>query len=335
MLKLAGKQPVADRRVPGSDRGDRRRQPRQPAPIRGLDFDKLKREDLVTLYARVLLGLVFLATALTKGLDLPRFCRQVESLAWAAGFPEAVWIETAASLLAVGMALFEVVIAASLLTGFKARSASIASVFLLIFFAIVIAWAWLTEATFDCGCFGALVSRTAQEGIVEDILLLFPALVGSRSTRMTSDRKGWFTIAALIGAVWCWFFYLYPLPSAALRKGMKPRLPDGVEAPQTSRHFFWYFDPDCDRCQRQISIVQKVTGGGAKLTGITRARPGKIEEFKIDFSPAFEIVQATEDQYRDYGFHDGTMIEIKGGKITRLWHGYELKSESAALSVKE
>jgi len=292
-----------------------------------------KRSDYVIRFARLLLGLIFLAAAAAKGVDITSFVRQNESLLWAIGLPISAWVETLAVIIAFFVILFEFLVAAMLISGWWARLGAGLSLSALIVFSLVTVFAWLNNVEASCGCFGSFFPRNAVMAVIENFILLIPAVIAIRPTKALKKHPPVAFWILVTGFVWVGLFYYYPYSGSSLRKGMKPELPVEVVIPRVGRIFVWFFDPECTKCVDQLRLVQTLTGGGTRVAGITDATDGRIEEFILDLKPGFSIVRVSQEDYRKYGVHDGTLIEIKGGLITRLWSGYAMTSYTAALSV--
>lgn len=296
-------------------------------------------------WAQLLLGLVFLTAAGAKGTDLVRFGRQVETLTWAAGLPQTALVEALAWALAAALVGVEFAVASALISGRRAATAARAAIGLLALFILVILWEMLRGRDADCGCFGAIISRSAREALLDDLILLVPAIAGARHTERQNYRSI-ATIGLLVaGAAWCLFFYYIPPQWAALRPGVRfwsdsLRFAETTVLSRAAREstqiaqFVWFFDPDCPTCQRSLPTVRAIsaTAPGA-LVGIAAATPGQIEEFRVDFDPGFPLQPVTTEAYRAYGVHNGTLVELRIGRVAHLWHGYEL--DSAAFSGRQ
>jgi len=292
-----------------------------------------KRRDQVIRFSRLLLGLVFLAAAATKGVDLTRFVRQNEALMWTIGLPVQPWVETFAWVIAVTVVVVELFISGTLLAGWGARLGAGFGIAALVGFSLVTTFAWLNKLEDTCGCFGAFMPRSAGTAVIENLLLLVPAMFAIRTTKALKIRPAATIWIIVVGVAAMGMFYYYPLSGSALRIGIKPTLPAEVVLPKTGRFFVWLFDPECTKCVDQLRVVQTLTGGGQRIAGVTDATEGRVEEFKLDLNPGFSIVRVSKEEYQKYGVHDGTLIEMKQGRITRLWSGYTLTSGTAALSV--
>jgi hypothetical protein len=114
----------------------------------------------------IMLGLVFVASAALKALDVPSFAIQVS---YYGILKDPLWVRLAA-LSTVG---FEGLIGAALLTGFRLRGLSwAATLAMLVVFTILIAYAWVYKNLQDCGCFGKYLKLTPGVSIVKNGVML-------------------------------------------------------------------------------------------------------------------------------------------------------------------
>jgi uncharacterized membrane protein YphA (DoxX/SURF4 family) len=103
--------------------------------------------NIATILLRLLLGLLFVYSGFWKIIDLEGFAEAIGRFNM---LPE-ILIPYAAILLAP----LEFVIGLSFLVGFKIKSASSISIFLMIIFIIAIGFNMLQGKIFECGCFGS------------------------------------------------------------------------------------------------------------------------------------------------------------------------------------
>jgi putative oxidoreductase len=114
--------------------------------------------------ARLALGLIFLAAAFLKSLDVAEFARQTAE--YGVIGPDLATI--AAPLLIV----LEGTLGVALIAGWRVRAAAAALGAMLVLFIALEAWGLAHGKTESCGCFGAYVQRTPTQVILEDILFL-------------------------------------------------------------------------------------------------------------------------------------------------------------------
>lgn len=113
----------------------------------------------VTLAARLILGLVFIAAALPKMADPPAFAKAI----WAYElFP--AW---SLHPLALGLPWLELICGLALCLGFWLRAAALWLGALLISFCLALAINLARHHPVDCGCFGASAPKTKAEQLTD------------------------------------------------------------------------------------------------------------------------------------------------------------------------
>jgi len=281
--------------------------------------------------ARLLIGLIFLAAALAKGIDLIRFTRQFETILWTLGLPVTAGVNILSQTGALGIILMEFAIAASLLSGWHTKAGAGAAAVMLLLFTAFTLWAWSVDLGESCTCFGAFLSRDAKEGAIEDVILLLAAIYLLLSPIKIKGQPKAAILILVAGLIWMTAWQYFVFPGSALRKGAKVRPELMIKDIEADRYCIWFFNPDCERCQRQIKLATILAGGASRLLGVTSASEGRTAEFELDFIISFKIIRVTKEVYRSYGVLDGTLTEIMGGKINRVWEGYLLQDDSGAL----
>jgi len=145
------------------------------------------RDSRVTLAARLVLGLVFIAAALPKIADPPGFAKAI----WAYGlFP--AW---SLHPLALVLPWLELFCGLALCLGFWLRATAIWVGALLLSFCLALAINLARHHPVDCGCFGAAAPKTEAERLADmRWLLLRDAALLLLVTQLllagTKDRKG-------------------------------------------------------------------------------------------------------------------------------------------------
>ena len=130
----------------------------------------------VVLVCRVVIGLVFLAAAMTKIGDAGGFARQIHHYRLVPFGLE--------NLLAITLPWIELVLALAILTGVRPRAGSVVATGLMGLFVVVVAAAVARGLDIECGCFGtADASRVGAAKLIENVGLLALALVGSAPQR--------------------------------------------------------------------------------------------------------------------------------------------------------
>lgn len=286
-------------------------------------------QDALTRFARLMLGLVFLAAAFTKGFDLVLFGRRLEEMAWIIGFDHSDMLAMGAFVTAVTTTSIELLLGIALVTGIKARISSWVAICLLTCFLIGTVWIALSGKQINCGCFGNVLERTVGQAVFDDVILLAVAWFAARARR-SDHRYGWFGFGLLvIGIVWGTAFYYQPLKGSALRPGVTIKL----EEPLTQdlaigNKILWFFDTECNRCQLQLGVVKQLATDGYAVTGVTHATRGRIDEYILDFVPTFPIFLVTPHQINHFGVHTGTLVSLREGVVQQIWTDESLSVRS-------
>ncbi len=276
----------------------------------------------------VALGAIFIVAAASKGTDLVRFYRQTETIFESFGLPPTKLWELFAIISAMFVILIELILGAMLVTRYYYRTAVIGSLILLTGFTAFIGWAIVTESISDCGCFGALLKRSPQEALIEDIIMLVMAgfgLFGSSSSRPKVWRITSFITG--LGVVWLIVFYLIQPSWGALRTGS---VWEPLDDSSTSNEPFllWTFDPDCFECQSRVIYLNSIVAFDNEIIALTDASPGKIQEFIWDFEPAFDIERVQSKNLDRMGLHLGSLLIVEQNRIQQVWHPKRLPKVS-------
>ena len=135
----------------------------------------------VVAVCRILVGLLFIFSSFTKGVDpLGTKYKMLEYFA-AYGIE---WMNDAGLVLAVVMILAEFIVGICLLTNVLPRLATLGATLLMIFFTATTFFDALYNLVPDCGCFGAAIKltnwQTFGKNIVIDAVLL-PVIINNKS----------------------------------------------------------------------------------------------------------------------------------------------------------
>ena len=282
------------------------------------------------------IGVVLLAAALSKSMDMPLFIRQI-------GGYGIISHRFFLTLSAWGIITIEFGLGIGLLIFYRPRLILLLTALLFLVFLCVTVWAWLTGATMDCGCFGAWLKRTPGQAVVEDLILLvatFTAFFGSRHLPQRGTRAGLWAVmvACLIGIA---------LP-AVFGFSLSQRGRSGWEAlerelnrlqihdirPIDFRHgafLLILIDTECQHCREAVGDLNRL----AKADDIPPviALCMNDENLRMDFTekykPVFSIGRISEDLFwRLLG--DGDVprtLLLRDLKIKQVWDQVTPKRE--------
>lgn len=113
----------------------------------------------------VVLGLIFLASAVLKGIDIEPFIRQIKDY-------NIITHRALTAMGAWGLITLECGLGMALLTLYRPRIMLPVTAFLLLVFMAATGYAWHTGGTETCGCFGVYLIRTPAQAMIEDVILL-------------------------------------------------------------------------------------------------------------------------------------------------------------------
>jgi hypothetical protein len=267
---------------------------------------------------------VFIIAALSKGIDPVRWGRQIEILLGSWGNAvSTLWI-TAAFLAGCIVLLVEFLLGAMLIIRYRLRFACVSSIILLCFFAIVIIWEWLSGQSESCGCFGALIERTPLTALIEDTFFIILAVIAYLGSGIHSGVKiRTFGIIATTCLIWIIFFSIFPLKTAVIRSGSRWNLSSAkINLFDQQASLVWVFDPECSECIAGTERINKIASDKSlpRLCGITEATAGRLQEFLIDFEPAFPVIRISKDDYKHIFLPAGSLILIdNNSRIVKIW----------------
>jgi len=286
---------------------------------------------LLFLICRYLLALVFLFAAGGKGFDLVRFGRQIEAIMWSFGLNETAALHYLAHCVAGLVVGLELGLGAALLMARRRRFAAFTAIGLLFFFSLITLKGALSGAAEECGCFGMLWRRPPVFSLVENILFSVLGIFSLKDTsnplrRLNRSLVAFGSILALFIIVNRWALII---PGAALQTGSKFVNTAGIilNNPNQSTAL-WFFDPECSYCLEQydkhiITLAAQIPG---RLRGLTKASPGRVDEFFIDYTPNFPITSADHRDWRRWGVPLGSIVIIKDKTIEEVRRAFEIPS---------
>ena len=144
-------------------------------------------------------GIVLLSAAFMKMINMDLFIQQMRDYGIISNY-------LLLSISARGLIALECTLGAGLLVFYRPKLTLLLTSALLLFFVGASGWAWLTDATKDCGCFGAWVKRTPAEAVLEGLILLALTVIAwaifSPSRKPEVRSKAWIlAVACLAGLI--------------------------------------------------------------------------------------------------------------------------------------
>lgn len=169
-----------------------------------------KKEGVFLMVIRILLAIVFIFSATSKGIDPIGTAYRIEDYLDAYGW---YWLHDYSFALGIFLITTEFLIGFALLFKLQARLAALGVLLMMIIFTIVTYYDARYNMVPDCGCFGDAVKLTNWETFYKNIVLVIMALIvflGRK--RMVLNKPVWFQNVVLIlsGSLFVWFiFYNY------------------------------------------------------------------------------------------------------------------------------
>lgn len=144
-------------------------------------------------------GIILITAALIKTMDMRLFVEQMK----------AYHIISKPILLILGawiLIFTEFILGTALLVSYRPKiTITIVASLFLIFIGVNV-WAWITQVTEDCGCFGTWLVRTPAEAFIEDLVLLaalVPAWFSCNplQTKKIGIKKAFVAVAMMVGLI--------------------------------------------------------------------------------------------------------------------------------------
>jgi len=144
-------------------------------------------------------GIVLLSAAFIKMMDMDLFVRQMRDYGIISNY-------LLLGISARGLIALECTLGAGLLVFYRPKLTLLLTSTLLLIFVGATSWAWLTDATKDCGCFGAWVKRTPAEAALEGLILFVLTVIAwaiyRPSQKPEARPKAWaIAVACLAGLI--------------------------------------------------------------------------------------------------------------------------------------
>lgn len=272
----------------------------------------------ITVIIRILLGSVFMLAALSKGTDITAFSRKIastlESVSPTASVDHITWF------LAIFLIITEFIIGFGTATGFGFKYFIRLYTGYLFIFILFVAIELLQGNNNSCGCFGALISRTAIWSLVENIIFLVLAILLFLSHRINKPLNKWCPFRwAIIISIWSVVFYLVPPPWAVAREGMRwDRFEINVHDGSLNDAVIWLLEPNCSQCLEHTDHINDLHKHTNRVTALSASTPGRIEEYRYDFNPEFPILRIDNKDWNELGLSAGNLIIIERGIIKQI-----------------
>ncbi len=288
-------------------------------------------------------GLVLLIASLLKATDMELLLEQIRQYGIISHY-------VLVTLGAWGLIALECTLGVALLVFYRPRLTLPITAILLLTFIGVMGWAWLTDATTECGCYGRWLRRTPGEGVLENLIFLaaiVPAWVVHRhSEAPKSSLKAWIVAAAcLIGLALPLVFGFPisriiqpPIKTAEIELGqLQVQGLKNIDLSHGS-YMIILMETDCPHCQEAIPELNMLADT-LIIPGLIGLVPNEEElriKFIDEFQPAFPIEQISDDTFwRLLGDgHIPRIFLVRDGRILKVWDG-RVPDEKSIRAVEE
>jgi F0F1-type ATP synthase assembly protein I len=247
-------------------------------------------------------GLILLAAALLKAMDMELFVRQMRD--YGILYDRVILVASAWGLIVVECGL-----GAGLLVCYRPRVTLPMTALLFLVFAGAKGWAWLTGATEHCGCYGAWLQLTLGQALAENLILLAAiafAWRGHQRMQGAHNRaKAWaVTMACISGLV---LPVLFGFPTSAINRTQPKELRIGPIEVHGLGHvdlnkggyLIVLMGTDCFHCQAAIPDLNVLcdTPDLPPLIALCTSEEAECIEFVEEFQPIFPIGHISDDLF--------------------------------------
>ncbi len=288
-------------------------------------------------------GIVLLSAAFIKMTDMDLFIRQLKDYGIISNY-------LLLSINARALIALECTLGIGLLLFYRPKLTLLLTSALFLTFVGATGWAWLTDATKDCGCFGAWVKRTPGEAVIEGLILLALTLIAwgiSRPARKPEARsKAWAIAAACLAGLVLPLAFGSPLTrTEPIQTGTGEFLLgdlqiDGLDSIDLAHgdYLLILVDTDCSHCRDAVAALNWLAEDPdlPEIIGLSSNNVDQLEKFRKDLQVIFPIGHiAEEDFWRLLG--DGNVPRtflVRDRVVQEVWD-IEIPDEQTIKSILE
>jgi len=288
-------------------------------------------------------GIVLLSAAFIKMMDMDLFIRQLRDYGIISNY-------LLLSINARALIALECALGVGLLLFYRPKLTLLLTSGLFLIFVGATGWAWLTDATKDCGCFGAWVKRTPGEAVIEGLILLALTLIAwgiHRPSRRSEVRsKAWVIAVACLAGLILPLAFGSPLTRPELNQtgtgdilldDFQIEGLDGVDLAQGD-YLLVLMDTDCSHCRDAVAALNWLAEDPdlPEVFGLSSNNQDQLEKFRKDLQVIFPIGHIIkEDFWRMLG--DGNVPRtflVRDRVVQEVWD-IEIPDEHTVKSILE
>ena len=249
-------------------------------------------------------GIVLLSAAFIKMTDMDLFIRQMRDYGIISNY-------LFLSISARGLIALECTLGVGLVIFYRPKLTLLLTSALLLIFVGASGWAWLTDATKDCGCFGAWIKRTPAEAVLEGLILLALTTIAwgiSRSSRKPETRsKAWAIAAACLAGLVLPLAFGSPLTrTEPIQTGTGDILLgdlqiDGLDHIDLAHgdYLLVLMDTDCSHCRDAVAALNWLAEDPdlPEVIALSSNGEDQLKTFRKELQTIFPIGHITEKDF--------------------------------------
>ena len=288
-------------------------------------------------------GIVLLSAAFIKMTDLDLFIRQMRDYGIISNY-------LLLSINARALIALECTLGVGLLLFYRPKLTLLLTSALFLIFVGATGWAWLTDATKDCGCFGAWVKRTPGEAVIEGLILLALTLIAwgiSRPTRKPEARsKTWAIVVACLAGLILPLVFGFPVTRVDPNQTKAGDILlgdfqiEGLDSIDLAHgdYLLILMDTDCSHCRDAVAALNWLAEDPdlPEIIGLSSNDVDQLEKFRKDLQVIFPIGHITEEDFwRLLG--DGNVPRtflVRDRVVQEVWN-IEIPDEQTIKSILE
>lgn len=250
-------------------------------------------------------GIVLLSAAFMKMMDMDLFIRQMRDYGIISNY-------LLLSINARALIAIECALGVGLLLFYRPKLTLLLTSVLFLIFVGATGWAWLTDATKDCGCFGAWVKRTPAEAMIEGLILLALTVIAwgiSRPSQKPEARpKAWgIAVACLAGLILplIFGFSLTRLDPNQTKTGdilLGDFQIEGVDRVDLDHgdYLLVLMDTDCSHCRDAVAALNWLAEDPdlPEVIAVSSNGEDQLKTFRKELQAIFPIGHITEEDFR-------------------------------------
>ena len=288
-------------------------------------------------------GVVLLSAAFMKMMDMDLFIRQMRDYGIISNY-------LLLSISARGLIALECTLGVGLLLFYRPKLTLLLTSALLLIFVGATGWAWLTDVTRDCGCFGAWIKRTPAEAVLEGLILLALTVIAwgmHRPSRKPEVRsKAWAIAAACLAGLVLPLAFGSPVTrpepnqtgtSDILLGNFQIEGLDHIDLAH-GEYLLVLMDTDCSHCRDAVAAINWLAEDPdlPKIIALSSNDVDQLEKFRKDLQVIFPIGHIIEkDFWRLLG--DGNVPRtflVRDRVVQEVWD-IEIPDEHTVKSILE